>query len=164
MKRQPPPLGDYIQPGVVTALVLTFTVGAAGQRRDGAPAAAADQEVQRSINDGVYSDTQAERGRALYLAQCASCHGDDLEGMGFAPGLLGTEFLSLWTGQSLRDLYSRTRTTMPEDMPGSLSPAETIDIVSYLFEANGFPSGPADLEREMLETITITGGDATLHE
>ena len=145
------------------ALVLTFAVGAAGQRRDGAPAAAADQEVQRSINEGVYSDTQAERGRALYVAQCASCHGDDLTGMGFAPGLLGTEFLSLWTGQTIRDFYSRIRTTMPEADPGSLSPAETIDIVSYLFEANGFPSGPEELEREMLETITITTG-AMVHD
>lgn len=154
---------DYIQWSFATALVLALAGGAAGQGRGAAPAVAADPALSRSIDDGVYSDAQAERGRALYLAQCASCHGDDLTGMGFAPGLVGTEFLSLWTGQTIRDFYSRIRTTMPEADPGSLSPAETIDIVSYLFEANGFPSGPEELEREMLETITITTG-AMVHD
>lgn len=114
--------------------------------------------MQRSVSDGVYSERQAERGRVLYLAQCASCHGDDLSGMGFAPGLAGNDFLSLWTGQPLENLYSRTRTTMPEDMPGSLLPEETMDLVAYVLQMNGLPPGPGELERGNLEEIIIVGG------
>ena len=148
-------MDGYIQWSFAPALVLALAAGAAGQGRGAVPAVAADPALSRSINDGVYSDLQAERGRALYLAQCASCHGDDLIGMGFAPGLTGAEFLSLWTGQSLRDLYSRTRTTMPEDMPGSLLAEETLDIVAYVLQVNGFPPGSEELERGTLEEIII---------
>ena len=151
-------MDGYIQWSFAPALVLALAAGAAGQGRGAAPAVAADPALSRSINDGVYSDLQAERGRALYLAQCASCHGADLTGMGFAPGLAGTEFLSLWTGQSLRDLYSRTRTTMPEDMPGSLLPEETLDIVAYLLQVNDFPPGSEELERGDLEEIIVVDG------
>ncbi len=142
------------------ALVPALAVGVAGQGRGGAPTAAADPAASRSVSDGVYSAGQAERGRVLYLARCAGCHGDDLRGQGFAPGLAGSEFLSLWKGQTVRDLYSRTRTTMPEDMPGSLSPEETLDIIAYVLQVNGFPPRPAELEREGLEEIIIMEGES----
>lgn len=142
------------------ALVLVLAVGVAGQGRGGAPTAAADPVASRSVSDGVYSREQAERGRVLYRAQCAACHGEDLHGQGFAPGLAGSEFLSLWNGQTVRDLYSRTRTTMPEDTPGSLSPEETLDIIAYVLHVNGFPPRLAELEREGLEEIVIVEGES----
>lgn len=139
------------------ALILVLTAGVAGQRRGAPPVAAAgtDPAMQRNIGDGVYNGTQAERGRTLYLAQCAGCHGEDLRGQGFAPGLYGAEFLALWNGQTVQDLYSRTRTTMPEDMPGSLSPQETMDIIAYVLQGNGFAPGTAELQRGDLGSIII---------
>src|ERR1700721_1956122 len=40
-----------------------------------------------SVWDGVYTAGQADRGKALYGKQCASCHGAGLDGSGQAPPL-----------------------------------------------------------------------------
>src|SRR5271169_4792725 len=52
----------------------------------------------RTANDGVYTDAQAARGKALYQQQCARCHGEALGG-GNAPPLAGSEFITAWGAQ-----------------------------------------------------------------
>jgi quinoprotein glucose dehydrogenase len=107
----------------------------------------------RSASSGVYSAVQAERGRALYQVQCASCHGAALAGADTNPPLTGGRFLANWTGQSVAALAKRIRTTMPLDQPGKLGLAETADLVAYLLLANDFrgadvelPSSPRELD------------------
>ena len=104
----------------------------------------------RSVWDGVYTEEQAERGRALYDERCGLCHGQALEGVEMAPPLAGSEFLSTWNGQSLGDFFERTRTTMPQDDPGGLSRAENADITAYLLRANKFPAGKIALPRQTM--------------
>jgi len=104
----------------------------------------APQET-RSVWSGVYTKEQAERGRVTYLGRCAQCHAENLAGNPPAPPLRGTSFAARWNGQSVRDIHSRIRSTMPVDEPGSLSREETFDIVSYLFQANGYPGGASEL-------------------
>ena len=57
---------------------------------------------------------QAARGQALYVKQCASCHGDDLKGAQ-APPLVGDAFSGNWRTQPLSALASKIRNTMPAD-------------------------------------------------
>src|SRR5262245_33070522 len=66
---------------------------------------------RRTTKDRVYSDAQAARGQALYKERCASCHGDALQGQN-GPPLTGSEFASVWGGQSLSDLTNKIRNTM----------------------------------------------------
>ena len=66
--------------------------------------------------DGVYSETQAMRGRERYGAACASCHADDLLG-GSAPALTGEAFMQRWNGSSVNDMMQTIRQTMPQDAP-----------------------------------------------
>src|SRR5690242_3526897 len=73
----------------------------------------------RTANDRVYADAQAARGRALYAAKCANCHGDMLEGKA-APPLAGDAFLGVWGAQPLSELAGKIRNTMPADNPGKL--------------------------------------------
>src|SRR5688572_31888871 len=56
----------------------------------------------KSTNDGVYTDAQAKRGDVLYKEQCATCHGDNLEGSGPMPPLAGKDFLVNWQGKTVR--------------------------------------------------------------
>ena len=70
--------------------------------------------------DGVYTATQAERGRSAYMQSCASCHADDLRGRSTAPSLVEESFLFLWSDMSVGDLFERTRMLMPSDRPGRL--------------------------------------------
>ena len=76
----------------------------------------------KTANDGIYSEAQAKRGDVLYKEQCATCHGDNLEGSGPMPALAGKDFLASWQGKSVADLFEKTHTTMPATAPGSLTP------------------------------------------
>ena len=60
--------------------------------------AAPNAAQTKSVVDGVYSEAQATRGAEAYKKDCSSCHGEGLDGDGFAPGLAGSEFLSNWNG------------------------------------------------------------------
>src|SRR5689334_7822726 len=87
----------------------------------GAVNVACAQSERKSVWDGVYTVAQAERGAEAYAARCAECHGSDLSGTGEAPALASPEFLSHFDGRSVGDLFDRTRNTMPNNAPGSLS-------------------------------------------
>ena len=111
----------------------------------------------KSVNDGVYSEAQAKRGDVLYKEQCATCHGDNLEGSGPMPALAGKDFLASWQGKTVGELFEKTHTTMPATAPGSLTPAQAADIVSYLLASSKFKAGPMELEpkAEVLKEIKI---------
>src|SRR5438309_5295298 len=102
-------------------------------------------QSQRSVWDGVFTAEQAKRGQARYAEQCASCHGDTLGGGESAPPLAGGEFLSNWNTLTVGELFDRTRSTMPQNKPGSLNREAASDILAFLLSANQFPAGRSDL-------------------
>jgi S-disulfanyl-L-cysteine oxidoreductase SoxD len=113
-----------------------------------APVLVAAQD-QASTRDGVYTDSQASRGEALYKTACASCHGATLEGSGAAtPPLAGSDFTANWAGQTLDDLFERIQTTMPADHPGKLSRAENAEILAYILKVNKLPAGKNELSSD----------------
>lgn len=103
------------------------------------------QSAMRSIWDGVYTTAQADRGKALYVDSCAKCHGGTLDGNDEVPALKGAHFMADWETQSVVDLVNRIRTTMPMDNPGTLSTESAINVVSYILQQNGIPTGSAEL-------------------
>jgi mono/diheme cytochrome c family protein len=106
-------------------------------------------QATRSVNEGVYTADQAKRGEATYKEQCSACHGDNLEGSGPMPPLAGKDFLANWQGKTLGDLFEKTQTTMPATAPGSLTPEQAVDVVSYLLSKDNYPAGSAALEGKM---------------
>src|SRR5438105_15166107 len=74
----------------------------------------------RSITEGVYSSQQADQAKVIYEAQCASCHGNALEGTIGSP-LTGDAFLANWSGRPLSNLVDKIEKTMPFNSPGTLS-------------------------------------------
>ena len=135
--------------GIITAAAVGLGVLLAGQLRA--------QEGPKSVWDGVYTDAQAERGKAAYTQSCVFCHGPELAGTGEAKPLAGPEFLSSWNGLSVGELLDRTRTTMPQEAPASLDRATYADILAYLLKFNGFPAGQTELAQraEFLTGIRI---------
>ncbi len=109
------------------------------------------------LQDGVYTEEQANRGRSVYRESCGSCHGSDLAGGPGAPPLVGEPFTERWAGQTVADLYDSIRTGMPLDNPGSLTDEASIDITAYLLQRNNFPAGKAELATnlEALKKLTI---------
>ena len=106
------------------------------------------QPPTKSIWDGVYTDAQATRGKALYSEQCASCHGGELTGGEMAPPLAGGEFMAGWDGLTIGDLFERVRISMPQNAPGSLSGQQNADILAFMFSSNKFPAGASELPKE----------------
>jgi quinoprotein glucose dehydrogenase len=113
------------------------------------------QPPAKSIWDGVYSEAQATRGKALYSQECASCHGSELTGGEMAPPLSGGEFMAGWDGLTVGDLFERVRISMPQNSPGSLSGQQNADILAFVFSSNKFPAGAEEMPKEagILKTI-----------
>src|SRR5580658_6524673 len=74
------------------------------------------------------SAQDATRGGTLYKQQCASCHGESLEGRS-GPPLQGGDFRSRWPAS---DLIDKIRNTMPQDNPGKLSSGQAADLAAYI--------------------------------
>jgi S-disulfanyl-L-cysteine oxidoreductase SoxD len=123
-----------------------------------ATAAQAPPPAAQSAWNGVFNKDQAERGRILYNAQCARCHGETLGGGETSPALVDDVFFTFWGGKTVGDLVEYTRTTMPSDGPGKISRKRCIDIAAYLLSTNGFPAGEQELPAELdaLNQIAIT--------
>ena len=103
---------------------------------------------------GVYADAQAKRGEGIASRICAACHGAELAGGEAGPALVGLEFIGNWSGLSLGDLFDRINSTMPADAPRSLSPQDTIDVISYVLKINKYPAG----QKELSTDATLLGG------
>ena len=106
-----------------------------------------DAQAPPTVQDGVYSASQAARGQALYVQQCAGCHGPALEGAQ-APPLAGAAFRAKWRTEPLSALFIKIRYTMP---PGAvqagapvLTPEQGADLVAHVLQRNGFAAGAAD--------------------
>jgi cytochrome c len=106
------------------------------------------QPPSKSIWDGIYTEEQATRGKALYSQECASCHGGELTGGEMAPPLAGGEFMAGWDGLTVGDLFERIRISMPQNAPGSLSGQQNVDILAFIFSASKFPTGTAEMPKE----------------
>ena len=108
-------------------------------------AAAIYAQQPASVWDGVYTQAQADRGKALYAKECASCHGATLDGSGQVPPLAGKDFQGNWNGQTADDLLEKMQTSMPADQPGHLSREQNADILAFLLNSNAFPTGTKEL-------------------
>jgi mono/diheme cytochrome c family protein len=108
----------------------------------------------RTVADGVYSAEQAQRGAALYKAQCAACHGEKLEGV-IGPMLAGEGFVAAWGGRSLAELADKIQNTMPLQAPGSLMRPQAIDIAAYMLQVGNFKAGSTPLADAGLKTTTF---------
>jgi mono/diheme cytochrome c family protein len=106
-------------------------------------ATVAAQGAAKSVNAGVYSAAQAQRGAALYS--------------GPMPPLAGSDFVASWNGKTLGDLFDKIHSSMPASAPGSLSEQQTSDIIAYMLSVGKFPAGAADLEAKLepLQQIKI---------
>ena len=101
---------------------------------------------------GAYTAQQATQGQTVYSASCAGCHGQNLEGTA-APGLTGANFLGNYS--TANDLYGFIAKEMPADNPGSLKPADYLNIVAFIMQKNGFPAGSTALDASKLSGVSL---------
>jgi polar amino acid transport system substrate-binding protein len=92
----------------------------------------------------LYTAAQATSGAAIYVQNCAMCHGADLKG-GAGPTLIGQAFASPGAAATIGGIFSVIAQQMPASAPGSLTPTQDEDAMAYLLKVNGYPAGTAPL-------------------
>jgi len=120
-------------PRAVIALVALLACGV-GLRAQDTP----------RIWQGVYTTAQAERGKTVFNTTCLRCHGEDLAG-NTAPALKGDRFQTSWGGDVVESLFTKVRDTMPPNFGTILDDQVKLDIVTYILQSNGFPTGNSEL-------------------
>jgi alcohol dehydrogenase (cytochrome c) len=109
--------------------------------------------AQQAQPTGFYTAAQAEAGRIAYDANCAGCHGLDLEGSTDAVPLTGINFEYIWGPKPIDELFQRIMDTMPPVSPGSLGEVTTLSVVAYLLQRTGVPAGQVALATGRETTI-----------
>ncbi len=146
---------------VLISVALTACASSGGQQpepagpapgpTDPGPAAAPSEAPATMAAAGAttFSEAQADRGRDIFRATCTECH--------YSSEFSDSQFKFKWSRRSAANLYDLIQTSMPETAPGSLSPEETVDIVSYVLRMNGFAAGPGDLapDPDVLAAISL---------
>ncbi len=112
--------------------------------------------AQTSVLDGVYSNTQAQRGVKHYNDICANCHEG---GEPDADPLFGAEFIDRWREAPLAFLYDFISTNMPGDDAGNLSEATYLETLAFLLKENGYPAGSANLTAPGMGDILLVAKD-----
>ncbi len=87
-----------------------------------------------------YTDLQATQGGAMYAADCARCHGAQLQGAE-GPALKGAQFDGVWRGGPVKDLFAFIREFMPADKPNSLKDGDAAILTAFILKENGVPAG-----------------------
>jgi mono/diheme cytochrome c family protein len=90
----------------------------------------------RSVNDGVYTEQQAEVGEQLYADNCILCHDKKY----FRP------VLQRWEGQPIGVLFTVMSASMPENNPGFMSEKEYVDILAYILSLSRYAPGDEELD------------------
>ena len=85
-----------------------------------------------STRDGVYSESQAQRGRLVFEGLCTDCH---------TARMWGAD----WDTKTVADIFDFVSMYMPEPAPGSLSPQDYRDVIAFFLQQNGLPAGETDL-------------------
>ena len=125
---------------VTTALTLAFIIASSAASRF--LAQETPSSAGSSVIDGVFTSSQASRGRQQYQQKCMTCHSLDQH--------TGQRFGIKWQRTTLGDLFDRVSNTMPQGYPASLTPAEYASILAFFLSESGYKEGekelPSDLE------------------
>lgn len=83
-----------------------------------------------------------ERGATLFQSECARCHVQaDIE----------MRISNSWIGRPANELHQEIMNTMPAETPGSLSPAQYLDLTAYVL---GLASATGSIENMAIADLT----------
>lgn len=108
-----------------------------------------DTAARSAPSNGVYSESQAVRGKDVYHDQCSACH--------LPKDHANADFQQAWGGRPVKALFDLIRSTMPDDAPGQLTEQQYLDATAYILKLNGMPAGEVALTADTtaLKNMTI---------
>jgi nitrate/TMAO reductase-like tetraheme cytochrome c subunit len=106
--------------------------------------------------NGWFTTEQASAGEKLYQAQCGNCHGAKLEG-GSGPSLSGAAWHQMYAGAKLLTVWGEIKGPMAQYAGTTYTAQQSLDILAYLLQQNGLPSGrqPLTDTRELSDVLPV---------
>ena len=102
------------------------------------PSGITEEFKEPNTLEGIYTPTQAQRGRGVYDAICSNCHKTE--------DWQDESFLARWEGESVYRFWFYIYESMPEgEPPYSLPRDQVSDVVTFILQLNGVPAGEAEL-------------------
>ncbi|MDB0060768.1 PQQ-binding-like beta-propeller repeat protein [Gammaproteobacteria bacterium] len=111
---------------------VALGVVACGQESTQAPTSTVIPTAMTS----AFSD-QAALGAGKFAANCAACHGVNLEGTTLGPLLSGRPFLQRWGDRTPSLLFSNIKANMPPGGNEGISDADYLAITAHILDTNG---------------------------
>jgi mono/diheme cytochrome c family protein len=101
----------------------------------------------------LYTAQQATDGETVFAQNCASCHGNALQG-GVGPALIGQNF-SAASSNTIGSIFTLLSTQMPLGSGGSLTHSQYEVVMSYILSNNGYPAGKTRLDYASALSSTV---------
>jgi alcohol dehydrogenase (cytochrome c) len=97
------------------------------------------QQIETSSADSLSSPfgDQAAVGAEKFAANCAACHGANLEGTTLGPLLSGRPFMQRWGDRTPSLLFSNIKANMPPGGNEGLVDADYLAITAHILNTNG---------------------------
>lgn len=144
-----------------------------GREASGAEIAAVDIDIAPDGKGLPAGAGTARAGAAVYAAKCAFCHGQNGEGLGAFPRLVGREPRDSFPfGRDVQlvktignywphatTLFDYIRRAMPYQAPGSLSNDEVYALVAFLLAKNEIISEATVVDAKSLPRIKMPARD-----
>src|SRR5919197_4021315 len=167
--------------GALALLLVSASLGVAGGQsgkpRFGKPISEADIaawniDIRTSDGKGLPSGKgSVAEGKALFAAQCVSCHGDDAKGGSMYGTMVGgigsfkTNTRVLTPGSIYPYapiLFDYIRRAMPMDRPQTLSANEVYAVSAYLLNLNGLVPADAVMDAQSMPKVQMPNRNAFL--
>ena len=180
----PAPVGDLAEPTPPSPIIDTpETTETPGTDAEfGIGRAATDEEIA-AIDIDIMPDGTGlpegngtyQQGETLYVEQCASCHGDNLEGIKAtgAPALMGGRD-SLSTNAPVKTVesywphastfFDYVHRAMPMNAPGTLSADEVYSLSAYVFGRATIVSKDAPMNAKSFRDIKMPNADGFVED
>ena len=132
MKMQKSRLRPLSLRNALLSAAVALGLVACGQESTQAPTSTAIPTAMTS----AFSD-QAALGAGKFAANCAACHGVNLEGTTLGPLLSGRPFLQRWGDRTPSLLFSNIKANMPPGGNEGISDADYLAITAHILDTNG---------------------------
>ena len=132
MKMQKSRLRPLPLRNALLSAAVALGVVACGQESTQAPTSTAIPTAMTS----AFSD-QAALGAGKFAANCAACHGVNLEGTTLGPLLSGRPFLQRWGDRTPSLLFNNIKANMPPGGNEGISDADYLAITAHILDTNG---------------------------